>query len=128
MIEDKKYSAFARFISYSPYKLRPIVDVIRNKKLNYALNWLETYRNKRVSPIKKVVLSAYANAKNLNSDSLENKDFVICEIKVDGGPIRKYHKPSAKGRAAPQKKRFCHISVVLKVVNNDSKGVNGTKG
>jgi large subunit ribosomal protein L22 len=124
----KKYNAFARFIPYSPYKLRPIVDLVRNKRLDYALRLIESHRNKRTIPVKKVVLSAFANAKNLFEGNCESNNVTICDIRVDQGPIRKYYKPSAKGRAAPQKRRFCHISVVLKVIGGNVKDGNGTEG
>jgi large subunit ribosomal protein L22 len=113
----RKCNAFARYIPYSPYKLRPIVDLLRNKRLDYALRLIESHRNKRVMPVKKVVLSAFANAKNLFDGECNSEIFSICDIRVDQGPMRKYYKPSAKGRAAPQKRRFCHISVVLEVIS-----------
>ena len=69
-----------RKIGFSPYKLRPLVDVIRGKSVRYALNWLSTYSVKRVVPIKKMIESAAANAKYLNNISLE--ELFIKEIKV----------------------------------------------
>lgn len=99
----------SKFVKYSPYKLRPLADIVRGKDLTYALGWLNTYRNKRVEPLKKTIESAMANAKNLAN--VERKDLYISEIRVDEGPIFKYFKPGAMGRANIQRRRFSHISV-----------------
>lgn len=104
-----EFVAIAKFLKYSPYKLRPLADVVRGKDLIYALGWLNTYRNKRVEPVKKVIESAMANAKD--RAGLEKSDLYISEIRIDEGPIFKYFKPGAMGRANVQRRRFCHISV-----------------
>ncbi len=106
-----QFTAKARFIWYSPYKLRPIAAVIRGQDVTYALNWMSIYRNQRVAPLQKVVESAVANA--LNKGNVERNLLKIKEIRVDEGPTRRYFKPGAMGRAMPQKKRLSHISVIL---------------
>jgi large subunit ribosomal protein L22 len=124
------YKAIAKYIPYSPYKLRPLADVIRNKSVEFALQWLFTYRNQRTVPLKKIIESALANARNLKCDTSAH-DLLITEIKVDQGPIRKYFKPGAQGRATFLRRRFCHIQVILNAKENKhmAKGViSGTKG
>jgi large subunit ribosomal protein L22 len=122
------YKAIAKYIPYSPYKLRPLADVVRNKSVEYALQWLYTYRNQRTVPLKKIIESALANARNLQCVA-DAKDLMIQEIKVDQGPIRKYFKPGAQGRATFLRRRFCHIQVILMDKNNMNKEVvRGTKG
>mgnify|MGYP000261067180 FL=1 len=113
-MEDKRlsYKAIARNIPYSAYKLRPIVDVIRDKSLEYALHWLSIYRTRRSMPVQKVLNSAFANAR-YNDDKATLSTFVIKEIKVDQGMSRKYMKPSAQGRGQMQKRRHCHIFVSI---------------
>ena len=107
----EKFGAIARFVRYSPYKLRPIADVVRGKDVDYALSWLTTYKTQRVAPIKKVLESAVANAKSLQN--IEPGALMVKDIRIDQGPIRRYFKPGAQGRAKPQRKRMCHISVTL---------------
>jgi large subunit ribosomal protein L22 len=109
-----QFTAKARYINFSPYKLRPIVDVVRGKDAQYALNWLSTVAVKRVDPITKTVASAVANAKHSSTD-LQASDLMIKDIRVDQGPILKYFKPGAMGRSNIQRKRFSHISVTLEV-------------
>ncbi len=106
-----EFTAKARYLSYSPYKLRPLVDVVRGKNALYAINWLRTYRSQRSEVVSKVLDSVLANAKNLKN--IEPENLVIKEICVDQGPIHRYFKPGAQGRANPQRKRLCHMKIVL---------------
>ncbi len=106
-----EYKAIAKFLRYSPYKLRPIVDNVRNKTAESALVWLSAYANRRVVPIKKVIESAVANAKQ--RDGHNARALIIKKIYVDEGPMYRYFKPGAQGRAQVQRKRMCHISVTL---------------
>lgn len=106
-----KFVAYAKKISASPFKLRPLVDVIRGKDVKFALGWLATCNMKKAEPIKKVVESAAANAKNRGDVAKE--DLFISEIKVDQGPTFKYYKPGAMGRGNVFRKRFSHISVTV---------------
>lgn len=106
-----QFIAKTKFVWYSPYKLRPIADVIRGKEAVDALNWLAFYRNQRSVPVRKTLVSAVANAKDLKN--LEPADLIVREVRIDQGPVRRYFKPGAQGRAAPQRKRQCHISIVV---------------
>jgi len=106
-----QFVAKARYIRFSPFKLRPLVDVIRGKDVKYALNWLATYPVKRVLPIKKVLESAVANAKN--AQNIEAAALFIKDIRVDQGPMFRYFKPGAMGRSNPYRRRLSHMSVIL---------------
>ncbi|BDC34323.1 50S ribosomal protein L22 [Candidatus Dependentiae bacterium Noda2021] len=109
-----QFVAKARYLRFSPYKLRPLVDVIRGKNVAYALHWLATYPVKRAIPITKIIESAAANAKNLQG--LNAEGLVIKDIRVDQGPIVRYFKPGAMGRANIQRKRFSHMSVIVEPI------------
>ena len=104
-----QYVAKAKFIRYSPYKLRPLVDIIRGKNVQFALNWLATCSLKKAVPVIKVLSSAAANAKSLAN--IEASDLMLREFRVDQGPILRSFKPGAMGRANPQRKRLSHMSV-----------------
>jgi large subunit ribosomal protein L22 len=109
-----KFSAKTRFIHYSPDKLRPIIDVIRGKHVDYALNVLATTPIKKSIAIKKLLQSAAANAKYLQN--VEAAHLIIKDIRVDKGPISRYFKPGAMGRAAIQRRRLSHMSVLLESI------------
>ncbi len=111
-----QFSAKARNVRYSPYKLRPIVDAIRGKNVGYALNVLVTTPLKKVAPIQKLIQSAAANAKDLKN--IEAPGLIIKDIRVDEGPMFRYFKPGAMGRAEVQRRRFSHISVVLESIED----------
>ena len=88
-----------------------MADFIRGKSVISALDWLYAHENKRVKPLKKMIESAVANAKNLKDAKPEN--LVIKELKVDQGPTFRYFKPGAMGRSVILRKRFSHLSVIL---------------
>lgn len=114
---NMQFNAKARFLSFSPYKLRPLADVVRGKTVPKALQWLSVCPIKRALPIKKLIESAAGNAKNLNN--LEQADLIISEIKIDNGPMRRYFKPGAMGRSNIYRRRSCHASVILKAINKE---------
>lgn len=106
-----QFSAKLRYVRMSPYKLRPLVDVVRGKNVQFALDWLSTYAVQRALPLKKMLESAAANARHLND--MHAEDLVISDFRVDEGPMYRYFKPGAMGRATVLRKRFSHVSVVL---------------
>jgi large subunit ribosomal protein L22 len=110
------YKSIARFVRYSPYKLRPIADVVRGKAVDDALNWLAVHVNKRVVPVKKVIESAAANAKQL--DNCQVSELLIKDIRIDEGPFYRYFKPGAMGRAQTQRRRLSHVQVILEKVQS----------
>ena len=112
-----RYMAKAKYIRYSPFKLRPLVDVIRGKNAQFALNWLATCSVKRSDYVTKVLKSAVANAKQLSN--IDAHDLKIADIRVDQGSTFKYFKPGAMGRANVYRKRFSHISVELGPIANN---------
>lgn len=111
-----QFTSKARYIRLSPYKLRPIADVVRGKNVLYALSWLRTCKLQRATPVTKVIESAAANAKNLRG--IDPVNLRIHEIRVDEGPSLKYFKPGAMGRTSVYKRRSCHMSVSLQLIEH----------
>jgi large subunit ribosomal protein L22 len=64
-------------------------------------------------PVIKVLESAYANAQNLSDEKIAPEAIMVKRIFVDQGPVLKYYKPAAMGRAAVQRRRLSQITVVL---------------
>lgn len=110
-----QFVAKSRFVKFSPYKLRDIVDVVRGKSAHYALAWLASCARKRAVPVKKMIDSAVANAKM--AQSLNASNLIIAEIRVDEGPMQRYFKPGAMGRSNVYRRRLSHMSIVLKPAN-----------
>ena len=106
-----RFSAKALYIPVSPYKLRPVADVVRGKNVQQALLWLATCALQKAIPVRKAIESAAANAKQIGGHA--PADLFIEKLYIDQGPIRKYFKPGAMGRANIQSSRKSHINVEL---------------
>ncbi|MBW1678634.1 MAG: 50S ribosomal protein L22 [Deltaproteobacteria bacterium] len=103
--------AVARHIRMSPRKVRYVVDLVRGKKVEEALDIL-TFTPRRASPvISRLLKSAIANAGQ--NESIDVDTLYIKKIFVDGGPTLKRFRPRAMGRATTIRKRTSHITVVL---------------
>ena len=103
--------AVARFVRMSPRKVRLIMDEIRGKRVDEALNMLSFSPQKGSRILKKLVHSAVANAEqnsNMDVDSL-----FIKRIFADEGPTLKRWRPRALGRATRIRKRTSHLTVIL---------------
>lgn len=118
-------TAKARFIKMSPRKVRLVVNVIRGKIVDDALSYLDFLNKLAVIPVKKVLLSAIANAHhNLN---IEKNNLRIKSITVDEGPKFKRYMPKAHGRATVIRKRTSHINLILEEIVESPKKVVKTK-
>jgi large subunit ribosomal protein L22 len=98
----------------SPFKARPVMNLVRGKNVEEALRLLE-FEPRRAAPvIRKVIKSALANASN-DLDVKLNR-LVVMEARVDGGPLltggRRF-RPGPMGRAMPIRKRTSHIVIRL---------------
>lgn len=103
--------AQVKHIRISPRKVRLVTDVVRGMNTGEALNQL-TFVNKRaVLPVRKLIESAIANAKN--NFNLSESNLFVKEIRVDEGRTMKRWMPRARGRATPIRKRTSHISLIL---------------
>jgi len=104
-------TARARFVRVSPQKARLLVDLVRGKKVEEALNILAFTKKAFAKTLTKVINSAVANAQQNNKMDVDT--LMIKRISVDGGPTLKRHIPRAMGRATMIRKRTSHITVVL---------------
>ncbi|MBU2501337.1 MAG: 50S ribosomal protein L22 [bacterium] len=107
--------AVSRHIRISARKARLVADLIRGKSVDEALGIL-ALTPKKASPIlRKVVLSASANARDKSEGERQVKDadLFIKEIRVDEGPTLKRIRPRAQGRAYRINKRTSHVQVTV---------------
>jgi large subunit ribosomal protein L22 len=103
--------AILRCARISPHKARLLADEVRGMPVGRATNLLQFSDKKAAHLIKKVLLSAVANAENnLGADVDELK---ISKIFVDEGAILKRMHARAKGRGSRISKRTSHITVVV---------------
>ena len=109
--KDKRARATAKFIRISPYKVRVVLDIIRGKSVNDAVAILENTNKAGAEPIKKVVLSAAANAEN--NLGMNRDDLKVAVAYADMGPTLKRMRPVDHGRAFRILKRTSHITIIL---------------
>ena len=108
---DKRPYAVAKHVRISPYKVRIVLDVIRGKSYREAVAILENTPKSASDPIRKVLMSAAANAENNLGMSKDN--LFVAECYADQGPTLERVQPVSKGRAYRILKRTSHITVVL---------------
>jgi large subunit ribosomal protein L22 len=112
MAEKSGYRAISKYIIASPFKLRPVADLVRRKPYPEAVSLLENMPHKGARLIGKVVKSAAANALGQNKQ-LDEDMLYVREVLVDEGPRMKRVWFRARGRADMLLKRMCHITVVV---------------
>jgi large subunit ribosomal protein L22 len=98
----------------SPYKARPVANLVRGKNAHRALEILQYEPRRAASMLRRVIKSALANASNDLEVALGR--LFVAEVRVDGGPPltggRRF-RPGPMGRAMAMKKRTSHIVVRL---------------
>lgn len=128
--EERKNKSFAilRDCPSSPRKMRLVVDLVRGKDVNEALNILRFTPKHAAEDVRKLILSAVANWKSKNeSVRIEDANLIVKEIYVTQGTTLKRIQPAPQGRAHRIRKRSNHVTVVVdraviaeKAVNNDT--------
>ena len=99
-------------VSISAQKVRLVVDLVRGKDAEEALNILKFIPSKAAHPVSKVMSSAIANAeKNLG---VARNELYVHQITADEAPTRKWRRFGARGRFKPWLRRAAHITVVLR--------------
>jgi large subunit ribosomal protein L22 len=98
----------------SPYKIRPVANIVRRRSYPEAISLLENMPHKGARFIRKTVKSAASNALALSGNKKLDEDMLyVKEIFIDDGPRLKRVWFRGRGRADMQVKRMCHITVVI---------------
>jgi large subunit ribosomal protein L22 len=110
--EKVRPAAFAELKTHNqpPRKVRLVTDLVKGKKVPDALAALSFLPKRAAEPIRKLIASAAANAKNSggNPDTLR-----VTSIRVDSAGMLVKYMPRAHGRAAPIRRRKSRIQVEL---------------
>ena len=101
-----------KYIRQSPYKVRFVLDSIRGKKVDYALDVLQFSNKKAARFISKALRSAISNHSQ-KDENFDPSSIYVKEAYVDEGPKIKRFRPSAMGRASRILKRTSHLTVVV---------------
>ena len=123
--EDKLNTAKSvnKNIRSSTRKLNPILKAIVGKKVDIAIRNL-TFSDKRISQeVKKTLSSAVANAENNLQYDIDK--LIVKEAYCGKQIVMKRFRPRAKGRAAPIKKPYSNLTIILSEMKKAEK--HGTK-
>ena len=104
-------SAKLKFARLSPQKTRLVVDMVRGKAVQEALNILKFSPQRPADIVAKVVRSAVANAEQKGVSDVDR--LFVKSVFVDQGPVLKRFMPRAQGRATKIRKPTSHITVIL---------------
>ena len=103
--------AIAKQVGASTTRLRPIINLVRRKRVNEALGILGLLSSPWARIVAKVVKSASANAEN--NLLLDPNNLRITKIVADEArPLRRIQ-PHARGKVGRVRKRFSHITVIV---------------
>ncbi len=111
-----EFRAEARFMRVSPQKARLVLDLIKGRRVEDALNTL-MFTKKRVAPtIEKLLRSALENANYLSTEKGADVDVDNLYVKravANDGPRMKRIRPAPMGRAYRYVRRISHIEIAL---------------
>ncbi len=102
--------AFLKNYRQSPRKVRLVAGLVKGKKVGEAIAELDFLAKRAGLPIKKLLLSAVANAKQMG---VEMENLFIKELRVDKGIVMKRMMPAAMGTGHRINKRTSHLSLLL---------------
>ena len=106
--------AVEKYLSMSPRKVKYIIDMVKDKKVEEAMDILTFTHRQAAGAVKKAIQSASANAmENFKEYKVGQGDLFIKEIFVTEGPTQKRFKPRARGKADRILKRSSHITVFV---------------
>ncbi len=103
----------ANSVRIAPRKVRLVIDLVRGKSVDEALNILQ-FTSKRAAPVvSKLIESGLHNIDQSEQLDWDIDDLYISEVYANEGPTMRRFKPRAMGRATRINKRTSHITVVL---------------
>ncbi len=102
--------AFLKNYRQSPRKVRIVAGLVKGKRVPEAMAQLDFLAKRASTPLRKMLLSAVANAKNMGASA---DNLFIKEFRVDKGVTMKRMMPAAMGTGHRINKRTSNVSLVL---------------
>ena len=120
-----EFRAEGKYIRVSPQKARLVLDLIKGRRVEEAMNTL-VFTKKGIAPdVAKLLRSAIENANYLSSEKGLDVDVDNLYVKravANEGPRMKRIRPAPQGRAYRYQRRMSHIEIALA-----EKGKNGAE-
>ncbi len=102
--------AYLKNYRQAPRKVRLVAGLVKGKSVEQAIPMLDFLAKRAGFPIKKLLLSAVANAAQMG---IEKENLFIKELRVDKGIVMKRMMPAAMGTGHRINKRTSHVTLVL---------------
>ena len=103
--------AIAKSLRVSPIKARLVIDLIRGKDVNVAVNILNNRNKKSSVLVLNTLKSAVANA--VNNFKMDQNKLYVKEARVDAGPVMKRHMFDSRSHIGHKDRRTSHIVIVV---------------
>jgi len=113
-LANNEAQAVARSLRISPQKLNLVAGMIRGKKVDKAMAELEFSQKRIAGDVRKVVMSAVANAEN--NHGLDVNELIVAEAYVGKNLTLKRFHARGRGRGSPVMKPFAQLTVVVRQV------------
>lgn len=110
-LEDNQASATLKMLKTSPQKLGLVAGLIRGLDVESALLQLQFSKKRIANDVRKLLLSAIANAEN-NHD-LDIDQLYISEVLVGKSLVMRRFRARARGRGAAIQKPFSNITIIV---------------
>jgi large subunit ribosomal protein L22 len=111
-----EFRAEARYMRVSPQKARLVLDLIKGRRVEDALNTLVFTKKRVAATVEKLLRSALENANYLNGEKNLDVDIDSLYVKsavANDGPRMKRIRPAPMGRAFRYVRRISHIQIAL---------------
>ncbi len=111
-----EFRAQVRFTRVSPQKARLVLDLIKGRRVEDALNTLVFTKKRVAATVEKLLRSALENANYLSNEKGLDVDVDKLYVKdaiANDGPRMKRIRPAPMGRAFRYVRRIAHIEIVL---------------
>src|SRR5512146_3120429 len=114
--QTQEFRAETKYVRVSPQKARLVLDLIKGRRVEDAMNTL-TFTKKGIAPdIQKVLRSAVENANYLGTEKgvdVDVDNLYVLRAVANEGPRAKRIRPAPMGRAYRYQRRMSHIEIAL---------------
>ena len=124
-LANNEAQAVAKSLRISPQKLNLVAGLIRGKKVDKAMADLEFSQKRIAGDVRKVVMSAVANAEN--NHGLDVNELIVAEAYVGKNLVLKRFHARGRGRGAPVMKPFSQLTVVVRQVEEEEEAPKKAK-
>jgi len=104
----------AKFLRTSPLKMRRVLNEIRGRNVEEALNYLHFSSKRSADFIEKALRSAVANFfEAYEGKKISTRELFVKQAHVDGGPVLRRFRSMSMGRVGRVRRRTSHLTLVI---------------